>query len=360
MKKWPLLSLLCWILLCSCEHKELCYDHHHFIHYVRVYIDKEIPNVTTGFYNEEYKRPTLSDPVVMRLILADPHSGRTLAERFLRNKGYDEHGAYFDGYINADPGYYKLLAYNFDTETSLITREGLWESAQVYTNEITAYLYDRIVSRTNTLNEFGVQERIVYEPDHFFVTDFGIIEIKNQKPNQSADTLTTIDGKQFISSTLVKSYYLQIQVEGLEYASSSVGLLTGMSGATWIANRKMDIENEVTVFFEMQPGQIGSSAGMKRNKNTAATLYTTFNTFGKLPDKTNKFEITFDFTTTYGKPYSETIDITELFSTPEAKEHQWLLINHTIKIPEPPNENGGSGLSPSVGEWEDVNKDIII
>ena len=71
--------------------------------------------------------------------------------------------------------------------------------------------------------------------------------------------------------------------------------------------------------------------------------------------------MTFDFMTTYGKPYSETIDITPVFSTPEAREKQWLLLDHTIKIPEPPpSEGSGGGMNPSVGEFEEVETDIII
>ena len=32
MKRLTLLSLLCLMLFTSCEHKDLCYDHHHFVH----------------------------------------------------------------------------------------------------------------------------------------------------------------------------------------------------------------------------------------------------------------------------------------------------------------------------------------
>lgn len=362
MKRLTLLSLLCLMLFTSCEHKDLCYDHHHFVHYVRVYINEQIPNVTMGFYNSEYTRPHYAQPVVMRLVLADPITGRTVTERFLRNKGQDARGTYFDGYINADPGKYKLLAYNFDTETTLVAGEGLWGTSIAYTNEIVAHLYSRIYSRANAATkDDGTRERIVYEPDHFFVTDFGEIDIPIQEPNQPADTLYTPDGDHFIANSLVKSYFLQVNVEGLEYASSSLGLLTGMSGSSWIASRTMKLDDDVTVYFELHPGKNGSAAGMKRGKNQSAILYTTFSTFGKLPEEINNLEMTFDFMTTYGKPYSETIDITPVFSTPEAREKQWLLLDHTIRIPEPPpSEGGGGGFSPGVGEWKDVETDIII
>ena len=66
--------------------------------------------------------------------------------------------------------------------------------------------------------------------------------------------------------------------------------------------------------------------------------------------------------TTYGQPYSATFDITQDFEKPEAVEHQWLLLDHVITIPEPPPSSGSTsgGFQPSVDEWSDVESDIII
>ena len=86
-------------------------------------------------------------------------------------------------------------------------------------------------------------------------------------------------------------------------------------------------------------------------------LYTTFNTFGKIPELKNNLQITFEFITTYGKTYSETFDITEIFATPEAINNHWLLIDHTITIPEPPPGTSGGGFRPIVDDWGDINTD---
>ena len=66
-------------------------------HYVRVYVNESIQNVTTGFYNEGYTRPEYKSPDVLRVFLADPQTGRVKAERFLRNNDRDENGLYYDG-----------------------------------------------------------------------------------------------------------------------------------------------------------------------------------------------------------------------------------------------------------------------
>ena len=72
--------------------------------------------------------------------------------------------------------------------------------------------------------------------------------------------------------------------------------------------------------------------------------------------------ITFDFLTTHGGSHTQTIDITDEFYTPEAQEKQWILIDEVVELPEPtqnPNNSGG-GFQPTVGEWEDVDTEIII
>lgn len=356
-----LLILTVLLLTTSCERRELVAPSN--THYVRVYINEELPNVTTGFYNTEHARPEYKAPVVLRLILADPITGVAQAERFLRDRGHDHRGTYYEGYIVADPGTYTLMAYNFDTETTQVVGYTNHQEACAYTNEIATHLYTRIPSRTATKAEgdtpTGERERIVYEPDHLFTANCGEVTIAH---SEAIDTLCPAEGGHFMAESIVKSYYLQIRVEGMEYATSSVGLLTGMSGSSWVNGSGMKLDDNVTVYFEMQPGE-NAASGMKRSNATtsAATIYTTFSTFGKLPDAENELEITFDFLTTYGKPYSEAIDITPYFATPEAINNQWLIINHTIKIPEPPpGPSGGGGFNPGVSDWTDVNTDIQI
>ena len=153
---------------------------------------------------------------------------------------------------------------------------------------------------------------------------------------------------------------MQVRVKGIQYASSSVGLLTGMSGSAKLSNGDMNTDHPVTIYFEMLPGN-ASGAGIQRSEEDEAIIYTTFGTFGKLLDIDSELEITFDFLTIYGSSHSETINITDLFKTKEAIDHQWLLIDHLIDIPEPtPGNNSSGGFKPSVDEWGDVNTDIQI
>lgn len=357
-----LIALTVLILSASCERRPLVDLSN--THYVRVYIDEDIKNVTTGFYNEKHNRPHYESPDVLRVTLADPVTGVIKAERYLRDRGEDENGTYYEGYIIAYPGEYRLMAYNFDTESVVISDPNNHVQAKATTNEIASHLKSKIPSRTSQTHQQSIEtkapESIVYDPDHLFTANCGNLYIPFV---EELDTLRTREGEYFKASTIVTSYYLQIRVKGIQYVSSSVALLTGMSGSAWLSDGKMDETHEVTVYFEMMEGSESKAAGMYKMSSTyEVIIYTTFSTFGKLPDANNHLEITFDFLTVYGKPYSATFDITEKFHTPEALEHHWLLLDETIEIPEPPPGGGntGGGFVPGVDEWGDVHSDIII
>lgn len=332
-------------------------------HYVRVYVDEDIKNVTTGFYNDAHNRPDYKSPDVLRVSLSDPETGTVKAERFLRDKGEDEKGTYYEGYVIAEPGEYRLFAYNFDTESVVISDASNHSQAKAYTNEIASHLMTRIPSRASKSDQqsAGIKapESIVYDPDHLFLANCGDLLVPYV---EDVDTLKTRDGEHFSANTVVTSYYLQVKVKGMQYVSSSVALLTGMSGSVWLSDGSMDKEHEVTVYFEMAAGGENSASGISsKTSSDEVLIYTTFNTFGKLPDAANNLEITFDFLTVYGKPYSATFDITDEFQTPEAIEHHWLLLDQTIEIPEPPEgSDSGGGFTPSVDDWSDVETDIVM
>lgn len=98
-----LVSLLLPLLLCTlfagCERRPLVDVGN--THYVRVYLDEELKNVTTGFYDPTLAKPEYKTPGMLRVVLYDAASGKVAAERYLRNRGTDARGDYFDGYIVA-------------------------------------------------------------------------------------------------------------------------------------------------------------------------------------------------------------------------------------------------------------------
>ena len=348
------LCTLCILLVsvfASCEHRQLVEPSN--VHYVRVYLDERIQNVTYGFYSEDRLKPQHRRPSVLRVALCEPASGRVVAERYLQQSGEDERGYYLEGHITADAGDYHLMVYNFGTESTLIREEHTYRLAEAYTNEIASHYYAYLPSV-----RVGASEApIVYEPDHLFLMTQDRIHIA---PTDRMDTLRTDDGDYFTASTCVDSYYIQVRIKGIEYVSTAASLLTGLAASTTLHNRSMQPEPPVRIFFEMNPSgreNVDKRAGGTEEED--AVIYTTFNTFGKLPEVETEYTVTFDFVTTDGRTQTETMNITPMFDTPEVMENKWIIIDKEIVIAPPPKQEGG-GLSPEVDEWQDVNTDLQI
>lgn len=364
-------------LLSSCDFRPLAKVGN--THYVRVYIDEHIANVTGGFYNPEHDRPTYRRPEVMRVVLADPTSGKIVAERYLRNHGDDARGHYYDGYIICDPGQWSLIAWNFDTEATIVGNTSDIFQAAAYTNIIAAHLYNGLWSRTKGKDiidgtktddtktngdktdnsmadgskaDFNFDnEKIVYEPDHLFVAKEENVRIGY---TGHIDTLRTPSGDHFTASSIVESWYIQVNVKGISRLTSSVSLMSGLSGRKMIASGRLDDGSPVTVYFDM------SSTSVTKADEDYGVLYSTFSTFGKLPESQNGFKVTFDMVANSGKAVSATFDVTEEFDKDIAKEHRWIILDRSIVIPEAPPSKPGGGFSPGVRDWSDVDTDLRI
>lgn len=319
-------------------------------HYVRVYVDEDIRNVTTGIFNEDHVTPPYQSPDLLRLVLSDPQTGNIKAERFLRTRKEDERGVYYEGYIVCNPGRYNMIAYNFDTEVCIVKNYNDYYNSKVYTNEIATHLMSRVSTKTGE----NTRERIVYSPDHFFVANYRDVYIPYLN---EVDTLKTAENDFFVAKNIVKSFYVQVKVKGIQYATSSVGLISGLAGSAWVGKGAIDEQDPVTVYFEMQPGK--DLILSDEDEDLVGFMYATFGTFGKIPESGSQLSITFDFLTTHGGAYTHTVDITDKLNSSQAQEQHWIILNEPIDLPEP-EPGGGGGFQPSVGEWEEVETEIII
>lgn len=337
-------------------------------HYVRVYLNERIPNTTEGFYNPDHAKPSFRRPDVMRVALADRTTGRVVAERYLRSQGDDGKGHYYDGYIICDPGEWSLLAWNFDTEATLVSNPSDISSATAYTNVIASHLYNALraslasaksgVSKGEGGEDAGSkadmdleQEKVVYEPDHLFVAREECVSIGY---SETIDTLRTADGEDFTAESIVESWYIQVNVKGISRVSSSIALLSGLGGSKKLLTSELDPNNPVIDYFEMN-----STSVTKADEDTGI-LYTTFCTFGRLPEQSNGFKVAFDVTTKAGQAVSATFDITDEFEKDLAKERRWIILDRTIVIPDVEPGGQGGGFSPGVKDWDDINTDLVI
>lgn len=345
MKMW--MYLLCMLLvLTGCEHRELSDPDGG--HYLRVYLDEHIRNVSFGFYDETKEKPEYRTPEAIRATLSDPVTGRVVKEGFLFDSGKDEKGNYLAGYIDAEPGNYHLLAYNYDTESTHVKQEYSYEGMEVYTNLIDESLKNRLQCVRSAENP--PIDPIRYEPDHFFVA--GAENVRIQDTNER-DTIFTNEGEHPVASTLVKTYYIQINVKGVEYVQSAVAVITGMAGSTKLHDRSMVSDNVASVYFNLQNGY-----NKNRTNEVPTVAYANFNTFGKLPETEGYIEITFEFKTKFNTVQTETIRLTDMFETHDVKVNQWIIIDKIIEIIPPDGDDGG--MTPGVGKWEEIEGTIII
>ena len=330
----------------GCEHRELSDPNNG--HYLRIYVNEEIKNVTCGFYDESLKHPEYNRPHVMRVMLADPVTGHIVTERFFQNQGEDERGYYIDGHITAEAGTYNLLVYNFGSAVTHIRNEQDYYNMQAYTNPISEYYLNYMPTSRQEINEAD----IMYEPEHLFHEVGEPIVITN---SSEVDTLKNASGDWFTAHSVVKSYYLQVRIKGIEWVTSAVSLLSGMAGSTVLhGHEQMVTTNPVNLFFTM------NYTGKKAARDgSTAILYTTFSTFGKIPDVSTVYTLNFEFMKTDGSSQVEKLEITPMFDTPMVKEKQWILLDHEIVIT-PPEGAAGGGMTPGVDEWMDIESEVEI
>ena len=343
MMSYVCLMMLAFMLF-GCEHRELVNPYNG--HYLRIYIDEQIKNVTYGFFDENRERPEYIRPKALRVVLTDPITDEIITERYLQTFGEDERGYYIDGYISAVEGDYNMIVYNFGTERTKVRKEYNYNEMQAYTSNIPESYYKYFPSVRADLDE----KTIRYCPDHLFLAKCQPIKISK---SEYVDTLRTAEGDFFTAHSIVLSYYIQVKIKGLNYVRTAVSLLSGMAGSTTLCNSKMNSNDPVNIFFDMKYTDVKQ---VREDNKKTAILYTTFNTFGKLPDQDNIYTLNFEFTRSDGTSQVETIDITSMFDDPMVVNERWILLEKEIEI-DPPSGDGG-GLNPGVDEWGDVWTDI--
>lgn len=345
-----LISSILLLILFSCEHRPLMDLNE--LHYVRVYLDESLRNVNFGFYDDTKDKPEYETPKVIRVALFEPESGRLVSERYLRDRGADEKGVYFHGYISAPAGKYNLVAYNFDTSSLKVRNEKNYTYMEAYTSSVGDNIKDRLVSARSG-NDGKVEEDILYEPEHFFVSKSEWVDVPL---TDKTDTLKTADGGDFVAKSIVKTYYMQVNVKGIKYVNSAVALMTGMAGSAYVHDGELNRDNAASIYFTMK-----NDSKRMRNSGDVAVAYATFNTFGKLPDVEGYIYITFEFNTTWGTVQTETIRVTDMFETPVVRDKQWIIIDKVIEIKPPGDDEGSNGATdPGVNQWQEIQGDITI
>jgi hypothetical protein len=345
---------VCALLLgSSCEHRPL--EDLNTTHFLRVYLNENIQNVTYGFYDDSRKKPEYHSPELLRVGVYDKYTGELVSERYLHQKGSDARGNYLQGYIYAPVGEYNILAYNYDTRSTQTHSENDYGKIVAFTNTLTEGESNRLFSRSETLaddNRVEWPHQIIsHQPDHIFAARMEGVQIL---PSEEVDTLCTPQGCCPTAESLVKTYYIQVNIKGAEYVRSAVALISGMAGSKTLHDGQMVMDDVTSLYFPLN-----NAAEKMRTGNTTHVAYASFNTFGKLPHVEGYIDITFEFKTTYNTVQTATFRLTDMFDTPVVQDKQWIIIDKVIEITPPEGEMGG-GMQPGVGDWKQHEGSIVI
>lgn len=328
---------LCVILLAaSCEKRPLVELGHRTQINVRVNIDA-ISNVTCDIYNEKIQIPEIK-PIAMHVLFFDEYTKEVAAESFISDISYDDDGTrVLSGNISIMPGDYKMLVYDFGTESTIVQDYYKWDDCMAFTSEISPALKRSLISK---VNEKALEDAyVIHEPDHLVVAS---------KEHENIPYHHEVHIVEAEAQSVVESYYLQIKVVGLEYVSSAQAILSGMVNGNMISSNTKIVEPQATIWFDME----------KSDDKGEPVICTIFNTFGRIEDSENELEVTFDLKTHDGRTIQKSFDLSELFLSPDCVNHHWLLLEETITI-EPPQVEGG-GFAPEVNDWEEEHRDLYI
>jgi hypothetical protein len=302
-------ALLALLVLTACEHKELCYDHHHY-QTVEVHFD--------------WSQAPDASPAGMVLYFYDME-GALNVQRFDLS-GRD------GGQIGVTPGRYTVLFYNNDTEFTLFRGTATFEEHQAYTAE-------QSMSNAFSRNEeefpraYAANERVLSCPDMIWgctATDV--------KVDEKGVTVLTFSPHELVA---VYSYEIRnvVNVTALEYFG---GLLSGMA-------------NSITLSSESTRSEVATVPFVSDHVEDN-TLLGEFYTFGAASDEDAKNILTLYVWMRDGQRWYYNFDVTDQVATADDPMHVHLVIDG-LELPLPLND---SGYSAGVDDWQTDNVDVEI
>lgn len=328
------------LCLTSCQYKDLCYDHTHGL-------DSDIELVLSLDLEVEYdiqvddeSHTKINAPEYMKVDFYNPQSDKVHTTEFVKGGR---------GEIHVSPGTYNMVAYSFGTEWTQIRNEGDINTIEAFTSDITTQK-SRALSRFYTRSTRGdgdgdgdngdseeeelPEGPIIYTPDHLLVANKQI-----EIPSVIPDGIFVVHGD---AATIIETYEIDLtNVAGEKNISSIECFVTNQARSNFFGRGEKSTE-PATIYFpiEVKPNMIG--------------IHSAFNTFGKLPGESRVY-LHVLVTGAGGDEILITKDITIEFTDPT----HHIIVEDPIVVPEPA-EGGGSGIAPTVEQWEEEQHDVPI
>ncbi len=308
-----LISLIVALLLCSCEHQDLCLDHSHIVDLKVIFDWQHAPEAS---------------PATMSLYLF-PEDG----DEAMRYEFVDYHG----GTIRIPIGNYKIFCINSDTEVIRYRNEDQFETFELITRNTSALvgIKDLGLTAESAPRADGAEnERTAYSCDPIWSDRVESFEISEK----NAPLNLTLSPK-----SVVNNYTIEIVgAENLKYVKGLSGSLSGLTEG-YLPGIDDYGSDRVTIPFEVKYSENeGVISGMLR-------------TFGHCYDTNVEHKLVIYAVMSDGDKYFYTFDVTEQIHSALDQRNIHIVIDG-LTFPKPIT-NGG-GFKPDVSEWNSVEIDI--
>lgn len=303
-------------LLCSCEHKELCYQHPH------------VKNISVTF---DWQDAPEAQPKGM-CVFFYPTNGNGV-QRF-DFKGMS------GGEVELRAGTYRVMCYNNDTESLLFHNTDDFDAHTGYTREgnVLEPIYGNGAKYAPRV-EGSEHERVVITPDMMWGCTATEVEVTD------AGQVITLYPHEMICT-----YSCEMRnVTNLKHATQMCGTLSGMSPSMLLGSEALGTEC-VTIPFEAVSDGVSTIMGK-------------FYTFGHHEENNDPHHMTFYMVMDDGQKYAYGTDASERFNvtgqihTAADPKHVHIVIDG-LDLPQP-IENG-NGFDVSVDDWTIIEDYIIL
>jgi len=215
-------------------------------------------------------------------------------------------------------GIYDLVAYNFDMSDTFIRGESSILTLEAYTEKVSESI-SNIYAGTG-----GISSDVVYTPEMMAVARLVGVSIKEG---------AVISGR---ADVVTKNTVINIAADGLSYARSCSAVVNGFSSSLFIGTGSAGSDD--CLYVGLRPYVLEGNSGY---------LSASFHTFGSV-SKSHDFQIN---VTSGSESVMYTATTGDTFVFPGG-----------IEIPESGEGGGGSGsgFTPKVGQWKDLQINIPI
>ena len=295
------------MLLSSCQHKELCYDHSHIMEVDVVFDWCNAPEAS---------------PESMALYLFPQDGGRVLKYDFAGCSG---------GRIRVSNGVYDAICLNSDTYDICVLDDDRYESLRISTKDL---------EESSGLSSIGIFSRIPTAAEEKLATPPETIWsacAENIILGESARTVT-------LSPVLnVINCAVEIRnADNLRWINNISGSLSGMSDS-YMPQLSTSSDECATLIF-------GCNYNIEES-----VIYGQLSTFGHCPSENNIHTLTIYVTLADDSSWEYTFDVTQQIHESEDQYNLRIILDE-LPIPKPVM-NGG-GFKPVVSEWGEVEIDI--